>query len=383
MLLLEIGRRLSEAAPQGATVARLGGDEFAVLLPDTRIDDAKETARSFLTALGAPYRLFEITLEVEASVGLAVWPAHGRDAGELLQRADVAMYDAKARHTGIEVYSPGIDRSSLRRLSLIGELRRAIDAGAVEIHYMPKVELRTGRAVAVEALARWRHPTLGAVPPDEFVSVAEQTGLIRPLTELVLVSALLQCARWRREGRHLRVAVNLSTRSLMDVELPDQVERLLERAEVPAADLILEITESSMLGEAGRVADILERLRGLGVELSIDDFGTGHSSLSYLKNLPVAEVKIDKSFVGTMVLDQSDAAIVASTIGLGHRLGLRVVAEGVEDGETMAALEALSCDEVQGYFLSKPLPAPELEAWLDRRTGADPVPAPLVAVAGR
>jgi predicted signal transduction protein with EAL and GGDEF domain len=360
-------------------VARLGGDEFAVLLPDTLLDDAKVAARAFLTALAAPYMLFEITLEVEASVGLAVWPAHGRDAGELLQRADVAMYDAKARRTGVEVYSPGIDRSSLRRLSLIGELRRAIDAGAVEVHYQPKVELATGRAVGVEALARWQHPSLGAVPPDEFVSVAEQTGLIRPLTELVLVAALVQCARWRREGRRLRVAVNLSTRSLMDLELPELVERLLERAGVPATDLILEITESNVLGEHGRAADIIDRLRLLGVELSIDDFGTGHSSLTYLKHLPVSEVKIDRSFVSNMVNDSSDAAIVASTIGLAHRLGLRVVAEGVEDADTVAALESLGCDQVQGYFHSRPLPAAALEEWLDEREGASALVAAAAA----
>src|SRR3712207_1859906 len=294
--------------------------------------------------------------------------------------SDVCSSDlAKAAHIGVDAYAPERDQYSPRRLRLATDLRTALEEGGLAVHYQPQVELATGRVTGVECLLRWPHPELGAIGPDEFVPVAEHTGLIRPLTLHVLDVALEHCAAWRREGLDVPVAVNLSVRSLLDPELADDVARLLRAAEVPARSLTLEITETSIMGDPGRTLSVLDRLAGLGLTLAIDDFGTGYSSLAYLKRLPVDEVKIDKSFVLDMHGNPDDEAIVRSTVDLGHNLGLRVVAEGVEDGDTWRRLAALGCDRAQGYHLGHPMPADVFEAWLAERRGGGPARDVMVA----
>jgi EAL domain-containing protein (putative c-di-GMP-specific phosphodiesterase class I) len=281
-----------------------------------------------------------------------------------MRRADVAMYVAKRGHTRVAVYDAKQDQHSPARLQLVGELRRAIDAGGLVLHHQPKASLRTGALVGSEALVRWEHPQRGLVPPDEFVPLAEHTGLIRPLSRWVLDAGLRQCRAWRDQGLQIPVSINLSARDLHDPQLPELVASLLERWDVVPNMLKLEITESAVMADAERAIDVLGRLRSMGVRISIDDFGTGYSSLSYLKRLPVDELKIDRSFVSHLATDDHDLAIVRSTIGLAHDLGLTVVAEGVEDLATWNVLASLGCDVVQGYFLSRPLPADELVRWL-------------------
>jgi diguanylate cyclase (GGDEF)-like protein len=367
-LLREVASRLLATLDKEITVARLGGDEFALLVPAIRNQrHAIEEATRVRLVLERPFVLEELTVEVGATIGIAVSPDHGTEASALLQRADVAMYAAKAADSGVEAYSSDRDQYTPRRLALAGELRQAIEQGDLGVHYQPKVDLVTGQTVGVEALVRWNHPVHGPVSPDEFIPVAEQTGVIRPLTTYVLEAALEQCRAWQAEGIRLGVAVNLSVRSLLDSELPAELNRLLRRTGVPPGMLTLEITESTMMADPARVIAVVNRLGTLGVKLSIDDFGTGYSSLSYLKRLPVQEVKVDKSFVMGMGSEESDATIVRSIIDLGANLGLRVVAEGVEDEPTWFRLCELGCNVAQGYFLSAPVPAAQLTRWLRKR----------------
>jgi diguanylate cyclase (GGDEF)-like protein len=363
-LLLSVARRLSDEVGHRGIVARLGGDEFGVLLPQTGHGDAVQAAVSLLAAIEQPFEVGELELEITASIGIAV--AHGTEleAGRLLQQADVAMYSAKASHSGWEVYSPERDQNSPRRLALAGELRRAIDSGELEVHYQPKADLKTGAVRGVEALVRWRHPTYGMIGPDHFVPVAETAGLIRPLTTMVLNQAVRTVRELQTLGHDLEVAVNLSVRSVLDVNLPDQIAEVLASHGVAPSKLTLEITEGSVMADPSRTIGILRRLAGLGTSISVDDFGTGFSSLSYLKRLPATEVKIDRSFVAGMLTNVSDAAIVRSTVDLARNLGLRAVAEGVEDQATWDALADLGCDLAQGYFISRALPPDELRAWL-------------------
>ncbi len=274
------------------------------------------------------------------------------------------MYSAKEARTGCEIYAPERDAHSAERLLLVGELRRAIEGGDLRLHYQPKIDLETGRVAGVEALVRWQHRQRGFVAPDEFVPLAERTGLIRPLTMHVLTEATSQCRAWRDAGMELSVAVNLSTHNLVDRHLPEDIEHLLSRFDLPASALELEITESAIMADPARALQVLERLSGMGLGLAIDDFGTGYSSLGYLKRLPVDEIKIDKSFVMNMAVDPADAAIVRSTIELAHNLELTVVAEGVEDGSAREQLRLLGCNTAQGYHFSRPLPAPELARWV-------------------
>jgi EAL domain-containing protein (putative c-di-GMP-specific phosphodiesterase class I) len=301
---------------------------------------------------------------VRASAGVAVSPDHGVDPTLLLQRADVAMYAAKSGDRSVALYRQEDDQHTPRRLALAADLRRALVSDELVVHWMPKADLRNGAVVGAEALVRWRHPEHGWVAPDEFVPVAEQTGLIGALTRLVLREAVWQCARWRQEGTPLTIAVNISTRDLLDPGLVDDVAGLLERADVPPSSLTLEITESSIMGDTTRSSQVLDELSALGVRLSVDDFGTGYSSLSYLQRLPVQELKVDKSFVFRVGLDAGDRSIVRSIVELGHSLGLTVVAEGVEDRLSWDRLMALGCDVAQGYYLSRPLPADQLSEWL-------------------
>jgi diguanylate cyclase (GGDEF)-like protein len=369
-LLKQVGLRLSESLRESDTVARLGGDEFGVLLP--KVVDAEAAvavARKLRTTLEEPFTIHGLALQMEASVGIALYPDHGGDVQSLLQRADVAMYVAKEHPAGCEVYTRERDDYSPDRLTLLTELRRAIDRGELVLHYQPKADLRTGEIHGVEALVRWLHPERGMIPPDEFIPPAQKTGVIGPLTMFVLDEALRQCRTWSLQGLELCVAVNLSTRNLLDLHLPEAVGELLARWEIPARLLELEITESTILADPVRAMQILSRLDEMGIRLAIDDFGTGYSSLAYLKRLPVDELKIDKSFILGMDESENDEVIVRSTIDLGRNLGLRVVAEGVESAKAWSRLSQLGCNTAQGYYLSRPVPADELTQWLADRAG--------------
>ena len=368
LLLKEIGKRLTMQLRDGDTVARLGGDEFGVLLP--RVNDegaALAVAEKVRHALRDPFVLEGISLDVDASVGVALYPDHGLDVETLLQRADVAMYLAKHDHSGCQVYTAERDEYSPARLALVGELRRAIDCDELVLHYQPKADLRSGRVAGVEALVRWQHPERGLIGPDEFIPLAERTGLIRELTRVVLDAALRQVRAWHEQRIDLSVSVNLSARDLLDLELPETVRCLLSEHGVGPESLELEITESVILADPMRARAVLSRLDAMGVSLAIDDFGIGYSSLAYLKRLPVSEIKIDRSFVLNMGSDDNDGVIVRSTIDLGRNLGLRVVAEGVENEATWRELAALNCDQAQGYFLSRPVPGDQIGAWLRDR----------------
>jgi diguanylate cyclase (GGDEF)-like protein len=374
-LLREVGHRLRGVMREGDTVARLGGDEFAVLACDLHgRADAEDVAQRLVAALMQPFSIDGVRLDVQASVGIALSPDHGEDVTTLMQRADVALYAAKEHRGTYAFYSPERDLHSVEKLALLGELREGVNDGQLRVYYQPKCDAASGAIVGLEALVRWEHPTRGLVFPDEFISIAENTGLIGALTVEVLDQSLRFARKLRDAGRPLGVAVNISVRCLTDLELPRQVAGLLGRWGVPPEYLTLEVTESTIMVDPTRTMTVLGLLRDLGVSLSIDDFGTGYSSLSYLKRLEAHELKIDKSFVFTMTMNSNDAVIVRSTIELGHNLGLRLVAEGVEDAETWTMLSALGCDVIQGYHLSRPLPEQEIEAWIcDYRRPLAPV----------
>jgi diguanylate cyclase len=370
-LLAQIGPRLTGALRDVDTVARLGGDEFAVLLPDLRsVDDAVAVAAKLRIALRAPFRVEGVDFDVEASVGVVLSGVHGQDANTLLRRVDIAMYVAKTQDLGVFAYNPVLDEHSPAKLALVGDLRRGIDRGELVLHYQPKVLICSGDVVGAEALVRWKHPQRGLVFPDAFIPLAEHTGLMGPLTRYVLDAALAQARVWMDADRALTVSVNLSARNLLDDGLPVQVAELLAAHGVVADLLELEVTESAIMTEPVRAQRILEQLSALGVKISIDDFGVGYTSLGQLKTLPVTELKIDRSFVMTMTEDQSNALIVHSVVDLGHKLGLTIVAEGVESGDALAALAALDCDIAQGYHLSPPLPVEAFDAWYVSRVAA-------------
>jgi diguanylate cyclase (GGDEF)-like protein len=374
-LLLQVGQRLQATLREVDTVARLGGDEFAVLLPRIETGDgAVAVATKLQAALQEPFELEGLSLEVEASIGLALYPEHGSDPDELLQHADIAMYVAKDTHAGFMLFEPSLDQHSPRRLALLGELRRAIDNRQLVLHYQPKVDAHTGQMLGVEALVRWQHPDHGLIPPNDFIPLAERTGLIGPLTTYVLDAALHQCHDWRQAGHELAIAVNVSARSLLDLAFPDQVAGLLARWELPARLLVVEITESTIMTDPTHALEILGRLNIMGVQIAIDDFGTGYSSMAHLKTLPVHELKVDRSFVSHMVSNTRDAVIVRSTVDLGRNLGLRVVAEGVEDPATLQQLDGLGCDAIQGYYISRPVPPDDLIHWLEEYQAVKPVP---------
>ena len=367
-LLREVAARLQLARRAGDTVARLGGDEFAILLPDAGADAAGTRAVQLLTDLAQPFTVEERVLEIGASIGIALYPEHGADAETLLRHADVALYVAKREHRGAMLYSPEQDLHSATRLGLTGALRRAIETGELVLHYQPIIERQTRRVSGVEALVRWQHPLQGLLLPDQFIPLAEETGLIDLLSRWVLEAALQQCCAWRREGLDLPVSVNLSMRNLQDQRLPESIAPLLTTYGVPPGWLTLEITESAVMADPERALGVLGQLRELGVRVAIDDFGTGYSSLAYLKRLPVDQLKIDRSFTLNVCADRSDLAIVRSVIELGHQLDLQVVAEGVEDEASWQLLLDLGCDEAQGYFFSRPLPAAALVRWLGDST---------------
>ncbi|MCP3816813.1 bifunctional diguanylate cyclase/phosphodiesterase [Streptomyces sp. A3M-1-3] len=363
-LLLQIAERLQLALPRGAEAARLGGDEFAVLLPTTdSTTSAQRVARHLVAELSSPLDLDGLTLVLEASAGLSVFPDHALDAEGLLRRADVAMYQAKRDRTGVEVYESKRDSNTPDRLGLLGDLRRALDASEVELHYQPKVRF-DGQVAGLEALVRWVHPERGRVSPDEFIAIAESSGLMPHLTEYVLETALAQVAQWRAQGLYVPVAVNVSPRDVHTPGFAGAVAARLARHGVPAGALQLEITEHVLLEDPQRAADTLAGLTGHGVKMSLDDFGTGYSSLVHLRRLPVSELKIDRSFVARLAVDTEDAEIVRCTVDLAHSLGLLVVAEGVEDDETWERLRDLGCDAVQGWLVAAAMPPQEATAWL-------------------
>jgi diguanylate cyclase (GGDEF)-like protein/PAS domain S-box-containing protein len=367
-LLREIAGRLRSVLRESDTVARLGGDEFGLLLPTKSAQvDVIAVIERIREALDQPVVLQDLPLAIEASIGVALFPDDGENVDTLLQRADVAMYTAKRENSAYSFYDEAADDYDPSRLTLVAELRRAIEERELVLYYQPKAVLATGEVRSVEALLRWNHPQRGLVMPDDFIPVAQQTGLIKPLTLYVVDEALRQCAAWQEEGLTLSIAVNLSMRNLLDVEFPAHVERLLDRWGVDPGLLEFEITESTMIADPIRTKLILDRLSSMGIRLSIDDFGTGYSSLAYLKRLPVNEIKIDRSFVMNMGVNEDDAAIVRSTIDLGRNLELEVVAEGVETAEVWEQLSSLGCASAQGYYLSRPVPPEDLRAWLRDR----------------
>jgi diguanylate cyclase (GGDEF)-like protein/PAS domain S-box-containing protein len=369
-LLRSIATRVRTALRPADIVARFGGDEFAVLLPRADEEAALRVARRLARVLQAPFRLDGMVLHVDAAVGISLFPRDAVDGAMLLQRADVAMYAAKRSGNGIQLYDEDHDQVSLRRLTLAGELRAAIENHELRLVYQPKISAAHDRVTGVEALLRWQHTRYGHVPPDEFIALAEQSGMIRPLTRLVFATALRQCASWNGTGLRLEISVNVSAHNLLDEHLPSELERLLEDTGVPAEQLTLEVTESVIMEDPQRALSVATALRALGINISIDDFGIGYSSLGYLKKLPARELKIDRSFVMEMDRNLDDATIVRSTIELAHNLGLRVVAEGVEREEIWQSLKEQGCDTGQGYLFSRPLAPERLEAFLREQATA-------------
>jgi diguanylate cyclase (GGDEF)-like protein len=381
LLLQEVAARLVDILRSCDTVARLGGDEFAILLPGAgSAEQVMTSAARIVDALEHPFQLEGLRVDIGASIGVASYPEHGEDAATLLKRADVAMYQAKSGDRHIVLYTPESDHNTPERLTLAADLRHALTDDQIEIYYQPKARLSDGSVVGVEALLRWDHPTRGRIGPAEFVPVAEQSGLITPLTMRILRASLTHVKEWSRAGYDLHVSVNLALRSLLDTDMPSQVEALLLEIGVPSDRLTLEITESSVMADPPRTIAVLERLAALGVRLSVDDFGTGYSSLSYLRRLPVNEVKIDQSFVLRMASEPTDAAVVRSIIELSHNLGLSTVAEGVEDAASWEMLREMGCDEVQGYHLSRPMHSSSFGRWLSNFQRPLPRPSPSLPV---
>jgi diguanylate cyclase len=363
-LLQQVGLRLQKVVRNADTVARLGGDEFGVLLPGLHREAAAFAAQRFVKALDTPFIIGEIAMTVKTSIGVALCPEHGAARDSLMRYADIAMYLAKETGGGYAIYSPERDTYSTERLALMADLHRAIEQNQLFLVYQPKLDLKTGAVTGVEALARWQHPKGGLIPPDQFISLAERSGFIKTLTAWGLEAALIQSRSWAEQGWAVPVSVNLSARTLHDDSLPDRVQDLLATHEVRPEQLELEITESAIMVDPARALDILTRLSRMGIFLSIDDFGTGYSSLSCLKKLPVNAVKIDKSFIIHMTEDKNDEQIVRSTIDLAHNLGLKVIAEGVENEAAWHRLLGLGCDEAQGYYLSRPLAPHDLTKWI-------------------
>ena len=371
-LLVEVGQRLQPLLPAPDLVARLGGDEFAVLMQVTDVDDALERVDALLARIREPFGIAGLEYDVDASVGIAMADDPSLSAADLLRRADVAMYTAKENHAGRELYAPDRDHYSAERLALAGQLRRAINDGELVLHYQPQVDLATGAVVGVEALLRWDHPVRGFVSPDEFVPVAERTELIRPLTAFVFSAAIAQAATWRRAGYSLHVSVNLSARNLAEDDLVDEIARLLEAHDLSPWALVVELTETTVMANPERAAEVMRRLRAIGVRISIDDFGTGHSSLAYLTALPNDELKVDRSFVRAMSTDPNAETVVGAIVDLARSLRLAVVAEGIETADDAETLRRLGCTTGQGYLFSRPLTAGMVTAWIDERerTGA-------------
>ena len=381
-LLAQIGPRLAGALRSADTVARLGGDEFAVLLPDVDgLNGAMEVAARLRSALAKAFNVEGVELDIDASIGVVIAGIHGGDAQTLLQRADIAMYVAKQQKQGVVLYDPENDDHSPERLSLLGQLRRGIERGELFLQYQPKVNLKTREIVGVEALVRWQHPDRGMIPPADFIPLAEHTGMIGPLTISVLDMALTQVKMWADGGHHIPVAVNISARNLSDDGFANKVKDLLAKHAVASGLLEVEVTESAVMLEPEKAAGILHELHSIGVRIAIDDFGAGYTSLAQLKNLPISELKIDKSFILTMDSNADDAMIVKSMIDLGHSLNMKVVAEGIETAHAFNTLADLQCDIGQGYHLCRPALPKALMQWYSQHD-VGPLPPANVDVEG-
>jgi diguanylate cyclase (GGDEF)-like protein len=370
-VLRQVGQRLSNVVPSTGCVARLGGDEFAVLLTGATAAKVVDYAKGIVAALESPVLYEGQPLDVGTSVGIARFPQHGRDARTLVRNADVAMYVAKRNKSGLAIYNAYYDTTQQEHLSLLGELRRAVEQNELLLMYQPKVSLHSSNVSAVEALIRWRHPDKGLIHPAHFIPFAEHTGYIKVLTHWVLKEVIRQCGEWLTGGLKLQVSANISARDLMNRDLPDQIAALLAEHCVPAGLVCLEITESGFMEDPVHAQKVLDRLSGMGLRLAIDDYGVGYSSLSYIMKLPVQELKIDRSFIAGIVANPDLSTIVRSTIELGHNLGMKVVAEGVEDSNGWDLLGALGCDDAQGYFMSPPLEPAALVAWMRQHDGVD------------
>lgn len=386
VLLRDLGPRLQTAIGDGGLVARLGGDEFGILLSDDAGDSTSVDAAlaRLQRCVSEPFAVDELSLEVGASVGVSRFPQDGDDSHALLRCADVAMYAAKEAQTDFKLYAAEQNQHSVQRLSVLSDIRHALSFEQIVVHFQPIIDVDDHTVRGAEGLVRWQHPEHGLIPPGVFVATVEQTGLIGPLTRHVLERSIAECAGWRRDGREMSVAVNLSVRNLLDRDLPKEIERLLITYGLPPTALQLEITESMIMSDPERALATVGRLSELGVRLSVDDFGTGYSSLANLRKMPIDELKIDRSFVSPMLQDESDLIIVRSTINLGHDLGLKIIAEGVEDSATLTHLALLGCDLAQGYHVSRPMPAATFNEWLERTDpppGSHPVPAPAPAPA--
>lgn len=365
-LLKEVSKSLQSCLWKSDSIVRMGGDEFALLMPITNEDHCFIALDKILDIMDEPVIIDGIPLEIDISLGMAVYPKHAEDATNLIRCAEVAMYLAKERGAQYTIYDINNDPHSIKQLRLSGELRQAAKLDQLSLHYQPKMNIHSNEITGVEALLRWTHPQHGNIPPDEFIPIAEQTGSIASLTYWVLHTAIEQCASWHNNGLDIDISVNLSARMLHDFEMPNRIMAILEKHGLPASKLELEITETAIIMEPDKALSILKRLHDVGIQLSIDDFGTGYTSIAYLKRLPARYIKIDKSFVLEMHSDRESATIVQTIIDLSHSMGIEVIAEGVEDRETLAELVSLGCDTIQGYYLSRPMPIEQFETWLSQ-----------------
>ncbi len=368
-VLIEVSQRLQTILRKTDTLARLGGDEFGILLPQVKdgYHTAKKIAEKIQQAFVSPYHVDDNELFLGASIGITIYPEHGDDVATLMSRADVAMYGTKDTEEGYMFYDTELDPHAQQNLLLSGDLRHALERNELELYYQPKIDLKSGSIMGAEVLIRWQHPERGLIPPDEFIPLAERTGLIRPITDWIIETAVKQSKIWRNVGYELKIAVNVSARSFQNSGgLVDRIDSVLKSLDMPADSLEIEITENLLMTDITKISSMLKQISDLGVTIAIDDFGTGYSSLAYLKTLPLHTLKIDKSFVLDMSNDENDAVIVRSTIDLAHNLGLSVVAEGIEDAETLDLLVILGCDGAQGYYFSRPQPADKFLVWLQQ-----------------
>ncbi|MGB8339737.1 MAG: EAL domain-containing protein [Burkholderiales bacterium] len=372
-VLKEVALRLRRLLRASDTLARLGGDEFAIILPSVDPERVNTVAHKILRTLEAPIIIEDQPIDVSASIGIANYPEHGDDTHTLLRRADASMYAAKRNKTGFTIYNPGLDEHGREQLTLLGEIRNAVELNQLELYYQPKIDLKQARITAVEALVRWHHPERGFVPPNDFIPFAEQTGCIKLITRWVIDAAMKQCSVWHAQGLVLKVSINISARDLLDKDLLPNISAAIATYRIPAAFICFEVTESALMEDPLHARETLQQLHELGVNLSIDDYGTGYSSLAYIKKLAVDELKIDRAFVSGMDSDAQNSAIVRSTIELGHNLGMSVVAEGVETERELNELKRFGCDYAQGYWISKPLPVNLLMDWIYKSAWAGKV----------